>query len=79
MCKDEIFRVIQKNIITVLPHITQDVITPDKELKDLGANSIDRSEIILKTLEDLNLKIPLTKIVKFKNIGALSEFIAHEK
>lgn len=47
-------------------------------LKDLDANSIDRSEIVMMTLESLSLKIPLIEIAGAGNIGELAS-ILHEK
>ena len=41
-------------------------------LKALGANSIDRADIIMMTLETLALNIPLHEMAKAENIGDLA-------
>lgn len=40
-------------------------------LRDLGANSIDRAEIIMLTLESLSLRIPLVELAGAKNLDEL--------
>ena len=48
MTKDDVFQVIKKNILEVIPTISSEKITLDKYLKDLGANSVDRAEIVVE-------------------------------
>jgi len=79
MTKEDIFQIIKKNIIDVLPDIPDDIITPDKYLKDLGANSIDRMEIVTFTLEDLELKVPLVEIGELKGIQGLIDYLYEKK
>lgn len=45
---------------------------------ELGANSIDRLEIVTLSLEELNLKIPLVELAQIDGIGGLVDFL-HDK
>lgn len=46
-------------------------------MKELGANSIDRFDIISDTMDELNIKIPLLQFGSLKNIGEVVDFL-HE-
>lgn len=69
MTKEEIFAELKINLLDVLPGITGQEITADHSLKSLGANSLDRAEIIIKTMANLKLTIPLITLVAARNIG----------
>mgnify|MGYP001545262012 CR=1 FL=1 len=79
MTKDEIFNLVKKNILEVLPDIDESIIVPEKHLRDLGANSVDRMEIITMTMEDLNINIPLLEFGKVKNMDELCSVLLNEK
>ncbi len=78
MNKEEVFKIITSNTCEVLPDLEQHEFKMDDALKDLGANSIDRSEIVMMTLESLSLNIPLIEIARAENLGELAG-ILHEK
>ncbi|MGA1867990.1 MAG: acyl carrier protein [bacterium] len=78
MTKDEIFSIVKKNIIEILPDIPEEAIEIHQRLKDLGANSIDRMEIVTMTMEALRIKVPLVEFGEIKNIEGLVNFF-HEK
>ena len=71
MKKDFIFNVMLKNILDVLPQLGTSSITQENSLKELGANSIDRAEILIQSMSELKLKIPLIEFAGAKNIGQL--------
>ena len=71
MTKDEVFEIIKKNVLEVLDDVAENMITGDKRLRDLGADSIDRAEVITLTMEDLNIKIDLNEMRGIKNIQGL--------
>ena len=73
MQRREIFKIIKSNVIKVLPDVHPDLITIDKKLKDLGANSVDRVEVVQYTMEDSNLIIPQVELGKANNLCDLTE------
>ena len=78
MSIDEILGIIIDHTCTVIPSLKDHKFKKSDALKDIGANSIDRSEIAMMTMETLSLRIPLIEIAKAENIGDLAS-ILHEK
>lgn len=71
MDKDQIFAVIKQNIIDVIPELADKPITIKDSLRDLGANSVDRAEILIKSMSAMQLKVPLVEFGQAKNIEDL--------
>lgn len=71
MEKDAIFSVIKKQIMVVLPDVCESDIQMGVKMSDLGANSIDRGEVVIAVMEELNIKVPLVSLGKAKNITDL--------
>ncbi len=78
MQRDAILRAIIDSIIEVFPELSTVTITENDSLHQLGANSIDRAEIIMLTLSKLKLKIPLILFAPAKNIAMLITIFANE-
>lgn len=78
MNKDEVFDIITRHTREVLPELDDHEFTLDDSLRTLGANSIDRSEIVMLTLATLSLNIPLVDLAGAQNIGELAGII-HER
>lgn len=78
MNRQHILNIIEAHAVEVLPELEGHVFDPEESLKQLGANSVDRSEIIMMALESLSLKIALVNMAKAKNIGELAD-IFYEK
>lgn len=78
MDKAHIFHVITGHARTVLPDLEQHVFQREEALRDLGANSIDRSEIVMMTLESLGLRVSLVELAGAQNIGELTDLL-HDK
>ena len=75
---NEIVEIIIGHAREVIPSLESRQVQPTDSLKSLGANSIDRADIIMMTLESLSLNIPLIHMAKAENIGDLARII-HEK
>jgi len=78
MNREEVFNVVTDIICEVLPELEGHDFKYDDRLKDLGANSVDRAEIVAMSMESLELEIPLVELSKVKNIGELAE-VLYEK
>lgn len=76
MDKDQIFSIIKQNIVDVVPDLANRTIAIEDSLKDLGANSVDRAEIIIKSMAALQLKVPLVEFGQAKNIQELVNIFA---
>lgn len=71
--KEEIFELLKSNLLEIVPEIHPDQVQPMVSMKDLGANSIDRVDVILQTMEALNLKFPLHELGALTSMQALVE------
>lgn len=78
MTKEEIFNLIVGFTKEVVFELEDHDFKIDESLKSLGANSIDRSEIIMMTLEEMELEVPLVEMAKAGNIQELVD-ILHDK
>lgn len=78
MKKEEIFQLIVCNSCGVIPDLEDHEFKPDDQLGNLGANSVDRAEIITLTLEALSLQIPRVELFGANNIGELAD-VLYEK
>ncbi len=78
MNNDEIFKLITNHTCEVIPELEEHTFQRTDQLKELGANSIDRAEIVMMVMESLNLQIPRVELFGVKNIGELAD-VFYEK
>ncbi len=76
MTKENVYEVVKKAIMEVLPDVKPELITIEKSLKELGANSIDRMEVVTMSMEELGVKIPLLSFAQVANIEGLVNVLA---
>lgn len=72
MTIEDIFAIVVAHTREVLPGLDDHAFQFSDSLRELGANSIDRSEIVMLTLESLSLKIPMIEVAKAGNMGELA-------
>jgi polyketide biosynthesis acyl carrier protein len=75
MDKQSIFETVVHVSCEVIPELDGHAFQAEERLVDLGANSIDRAEIITMTLEALSLSIPRVELSEAKTIGELVRII----
>jgi polyketide biosynthesis acyl carrier protein len=73
--QNQVFEIIVGHAREVVPTLDGHAFQQSDSLKALGANSMDRADIIMMTLETLNLNIPLMEMAKADNIGELAGII----
>lgn len=66
---------VREVIGTILPGVPPGQVVGDVHLRDLGADSVDRVEIILGVQERLGMDEPLSGFSDLKDIDALVEFL----
>jgi polyketide biosynthesis acyl carrier protein len=71
MNKKDIFKIIIDHCCEVLPELSNHSFQRTDQMKDLGANSIDRMEVVTLTLQSLSLQIPRIELAKVRNMGEL--------
>ena len=72
---DDIFNILVECIKDVLPDLQDHAFKADDSLAELGANSVDRAEIVMMVLESLALNIPRTELFGPSNIGELASLL----
>jgi polyketide biosynthesis acyl carrier protein len=75
MNKEDIFELIVRHTYEVIPELEGHLIKPSDRLAELGANSVDRAEIVAMTMESLALQIPRVELFGAKNIGELADVL----
>jgi polyketide biosynthesis acyl carrier protein len=75
MSKEEVLSVLKKVVTEIIPDIEPELIKPEESLRDLGANSVDRMDIVIEVMEELKLKIPLVEFGKVNNIQGLVDLL----
>lgn len=78
MNKEKIFEIIQHYTREVMPELESHAFQRTDRLVDLGANSVDRAEIITMTMEALSLQIPRVELFGATNLGELAD-VLYEK
>jgi len=71
---DRVLEVVRTVVVEVL-EIDGGLVTAGTSLKALGANSLDRVEIVTMVIEDLGLHMPLRELAHLTNIGELVGFL----
>lgn len=71
----EIMRIIAEHAAAVIPALRNHAFGPKDRLADLGANSMDRAEIVMLTLSTLSLRISLVSTLEAQNIGELADLL----
>lgn len=75
MEKGNVFLVVKDAISDVLPDVDSGAVRIEQNLKSLGANSIDRTEIVMLSMEKLGIKLPLVSFGGVENIEEMVNVI----
>lgn len=76
MNKEKIFNIIKENMVELLFDLDMDSVKITDSLRDLGANSIDRVDIIMMSTEALNIKCEMMEFKDAKNIEDIVDILA---
>lgn len=77
--KEQIVSIIRENLMEIMPELEGQNISNDETFVNLGANSIDRGELIMLTLEKLNLEVPRIEFVSANTINELATLVVKFK
>jgi len=70
-----VLRTIAANVGEIMPDVDPSAVSIDARLSDYGCNSIDRADIVWKTLEDLQLDIPIVEFSGVADLRGLTELL----
>ena len=74
MDKDQIKSILFSNIADIMD-MDESEIDVQESLRDLGANSVDRMEIIVETMRKIGEKINMLEFANIKNIQEMVDFL----
>ncbi len=69
--EDLVFSAVRRNVLLVIDDLDPAEVTIDKGLVELGCNSIDRTEIVSMTMEDLDVVVPVAEFGQVRDIRTL--------
>lgn len=73
MSNTDVLDLIAEALHEVIPELASHELRASDNLEDLGANSIDRVDIVVIVLERMNLDIPLVETSGTKTVGELAD------
>ena len=78
MDKTQIDAVILKHVKETLEDLDVSTLDFNKSIKDYGADSLDVVDIVSGSMQELEIKVPLSELGKVQTINQLSElFLSH--
>jgi polyketide biosynthesis acyl carrier protein len=75
LTRGDVAALVHQTIATILPGVPAERITADKHLKDIGADSVDRVEIILALMDRLGVDRPMSSFSRIADIGGLVDYL----
>lgn len=75
MNSNQIAEIIIAEIRETVPELAEQSISDADSMADLGVDSIERSEVILATMEKLGFKIPMVQLHGPRSIGELASLL----
>lgn len=79
MTREELMDSIKDAIGYIVPEAETDNLTYEDSLKAIGANSVDRAEILIMLMEDAGVKLPMVSFGEAKNIGEILDIVLGAK
>jgi polyketide biosynthesis acyl carrier protein len=71
--RTEMLELIATHAREILPGLEAHTFAASDRLADLGANSIDRAEIVMLVQDSLSLAVPRVELFGPKNVGELAD------
>jgi polyketide biosynthesis acyl carrier protein len=72
---DDVFSVVCAQLKEVLPDVTADEIRPETSMADLGANSIDRMDVVVSSQDELGIRVPAAEFSDVRNLQGLVDVL----
>jgi len=78
MRQDEVLEILVSHIYEILPYVQGRPIEITDDLESLGADSVERAEIVMMTMESLSLNNPRVDFAGTRNLGELADRFAEK-
>lgn len=67
--------ILKNYIIELLPDINPIGLQPEDSLKEIGASSVDRMDVIVGIQEILGVKVPMVEFAEAKNVQEIVDIL----
>ena len=71
-------RAVREVIASILPHLSPESVPGERHLRDLGADSVDRVEIVLGAMRRVGVERPLSSFSDLPSVDALVDYLCRE-
>ena len=75
----ETFVVIREAVLEVLPETPAAAVTPERSLRELGASSLDRADIVAQAMHRLGIQAPADRLAAAENLGDLATVLEQSR
>jgi len=75
LSRDDLLAVVFESVREIMPTVEPARLRPELHLRDLGADSVDRVEIIVTVLDWLGLAEPLASFTDLSDIDAMVDLL----
>jgi polyketide biosynthesis acyl carrier protein len=75
MTWDEVFALVRGRAAAVMPGADIEHIDPDASLVDLGADSLDRLDIVVTSQDELGISVPAAAFAEVSNLRQLVDVL----
>lgn len=72
MAEDAMFLAVKHAASSVMTELPPDVLTEQASLRELGANSLDRAEILMRVMEAQKLMVPMIRFAMCQNLADIA-------
>ncbi|MFX4293925.1 phosphopantetheine-binding protein [Streptomyces bohaiensis] len=77
--REEVLAVLRTHLLTVLPDLDPALMVPERSLRDLGANSMDRLDVVVATQEDFGLVVSPGELTEANSLAELADVLAEHR
>jgi polyketide biosynthesis acyl carrier protein len=75
MAEDAIFLALKNAASSVMTDLSPDLLTEQASLRELGANSVDRAEILMRVMEEQQLMVSMVRFASCQNLGDIAKVL----
>jgi polyketide biosynthesis acyl carrier protein len=72
---EEIFLVVRGNLVELLPGLDPGDVTLDSRMSDLGANSIDRMDVVVSVMQQLRIEVAPQHLARAHDLRSLVDVL----
>jgi polyketide biosynthesis acyl carrier protein len=75
MTREAVFQVVRSHLLDVLRGLAPGEVSMDDRMSDLGANSIDRMDVVVATQQELGVDVEPQRLAGVRDIRSLVEIL----